>query len=1084
MILVWCVGVAGGDDGLDGPKFTGTIPEPPSQGEPWVSPDSKVPKFVVNASTFLFDQGLADPRECEYRQVVVTVGSAWGGGGAETPRRGWVLPATGKTDSRFAVLWDGLVYPLVRVGDPADLDLDVALMVKTGQLAPETSARARYRQPKDTNPGRDLDPLSPIEVGLLLRLGRADLAESVWTALEKLTPLNQRNRGGVGSGPPPSSYTYLTMARDLAWSHFERAVIALKRGDDGVVLHDSRVLTRLQAGVEAKAAYLGFIRPNDVMNHQARPYIEFLGQLPQLLADAERRAGESPRPPIPAPGGPDKAARITALINDLDQIRADQWGQPGGVSLGSAPTVQALIAQGDDAVEPLIAVLRTDHRLTRSFSFHRDFFRSRTLLYVQDAAYAALSGILHTTSFAAGSTGDNLSARGDSTRQEVADRIEAYWNRYKAFPLVERWYQTLANDQANPNAWVEAVGNITEAGNVTVVPGSSVFTETMTSELKPGEKPRMRGESLREGHDPAVTQLIIRRADAVDNSLLASSLADGLVAWDRAASLPTLKKVAKQIEAQVASGREKTAWVLANEMTTFADFAVERIELGDPDAARDYAALIRTIPPETFEQNLLAPLKPFYRLPDEPILREAAETLFNDPASPWANLFRPGRKFSFDKQLELVRSPLVRVPGFRRALLTALGDATELGTVEADAQGGVKFQFKSGGQGGISGHRVDPLTPPPGTTLPYRVADQVADQLTHLDGACDFQSYWPLANRAAAIAQLHVFLDRFGPRFTPDKPANDRSFDPNKTAYLVYPSLDHPATLAEVAEGRAIFSTEASAGAPPIERRVVPLMDRPLAATWTTLRDFPVRVPTQVAGKPVEKVEYENSGQVWQAEEVLEAGVWKRYFGFVGAHRVARVPAEEIDFGDRYGWIGRSSPNGWDVIFNLTGPNWTSHPFPSLVVDDSAKVCATLQLKNRRGHDQSLPTDLVQTRDDQTIALERGLTIQLDRADLLPPDPTNSFDDFEHATWSAIPLKPTIARFDSTRPRVSLRPHRKEPDLASQPHRPLRRQRTGVLSTHDPIRPRFPPRPSRRSKPICNLLLSNHPPDHPILDAE
>ena len=37
-------------------------------------------------------------------------------------------------------------------------------------------------------------------------------------------------------------------------------------------------------------------------------------------------------------------------------------------------------------------------------------------------------------------------------------------------------------------------------------------------------------------------------------------------------------------------------------------------------------------------------------------------------------------------------------------------------------------------------------------------------------------------------------------------------------------------------------------------------------------------------------------GLVWQAEEVREGNRWHRYYGFVGRHVVAQVPAEEIDF--------------------------------------------------------------------------------------------------------------------------------------------------------------------------------------------
>jgi hypothetical protein len=126
---------------------------------------------------------------------------------------------------------------------------------------------------------------------------------------------------------------------------------------------------------------------------RAPRYIDFLDQLPALLADQQRRAHEGSRPIDPPHG------RIETPVRDLDQVAARQWDQPGGVVLGEAPTVKELIAAGDDAVEPLIRALRSDQRLTRSVGFHRDFFRNRTILGAGQAAYTALTGILEATNF-------------------------------------------------------------------------------------------------------------------------------------------------------------------------------------------------------------------------------------------------------------------------------------------------------------------------------------------------------------------------------------------------------------------------------------------------------------------------------------------------------------------------------------------------------------------------------------------------------------------------------------------------------------------------------------------------------------
>jgi hypothetical protein len=60
-------------------KFAGdSIPEPPQQKSSWASPQTQLPANLISATTRLFEQGLADPRGMEYREIEIDLGRAWG----------------------------------------------------------------------------------------------------------------------------------------------------------------------------------------------------------------------------------------------------------------------------------------------------------------------------------------------------------------------------------------------------------------------------------------------------------------------------------------------------------------------------------------------------------------------------------------------------------------------------------------------------------------------------------------------------------------------------------------------------------------------------------------------------------------------------------------------------------------------------------------------------------------------------------------------------------------------------------------------------------------------------------------------
>ena len=304
--------------------------------------------------------------------------------------------------------------------------------------------------------------------------------------------------------------------------------------------------------------------------------------------------------------------------------------------------------------------------------------------------------------------------------------------------------------------------------------------------------------------------------------------------------------------------------------------------------------------------------KPLWRNPDHPAIAAAAAALFEDPKSPWnPSVWRGDATVAEGHQRDLFATPLLGLKAFRTLVIRALGDKTEVGTIETDANGRViviqgHHRTVSDGEAPSTGSTTTPTVPgTPSSPARRRCRcawpTRPARQLEQLEGIPRFQKQWPLAKRDEAIAATVAYLTRYGERFRENAASRairaEEPGDPNhEKAILAFDPLDHPATAADVAEGRAIFSLD-GAGA---EVRRVALPTFPIAARWTKLEVFPDDPPimriSDGEGHDRPDIEGMQTGRVWQAEEVREGDRWRRYYGFVGRHALTRVPAEEIEF--------------------------------------------------------------------------------------------------------------------------------------------------------------------------------------------
>ena len=318
--------------------FTGkSLPAPPRQGQPWKAPVSKLPKKWGARRRGVAQSRFRRSRGCEYRQVELVGGwSLWTGSSLATTHAWVIPPGPGeKADSqRFAVTWDGLVYPLTKVGPAADLKADVAAIIaaddKWWKAAVERQKKRRRRIPKfairyapisadgaSSESELSFKDLLPLKSCTMFVLGEGELAERLWNSWKRGAIWSQIAKG-------PGVDPYLLFARRMGlgpvWPGHRRPQAGRRRdrharrqnprqigsgGGDGRPQRGFRILMRPGPNVRKS--------PTSILSHYAAPE--------RLLEDDTRRVkkGRSSGCWTPASDKfPDQPKRIAALIRDLE----------------------------------------------------------------------------------------------------------------------------------------------------------------------------------------------------------------------------------------------------------------------------------------------------------------------------------------------------------------------------------------------------------------------------------------------------------------------------------------------------------------------------------------------------------------------------------------------------------------------------------------------------------------------------------------------------------------------------------------------------------------------------------------------
>jgi hypothetical protein len=709
------------------------LPIPPQQGVPWAPPEN-VPTNLASAVTALFEQGFPDPRGCEYREIEVVVSDVRWQHHGPVKTRGWVLPAAKGATQRFAICWNGVVYPVRCVGAPGDLQDDV------GDWPQASRYRFDHAVGEDVSvlPGHSLLP----RVALLLRCGETEAALKLWRSRVAIETGEWGRNPQLWAGP--NSDPYLFFAEDWAWALFDRLIAAHMRGDDALALATARVLAELQPKIETEAARRGIARRSGrqlAPGSKEAPYLTFLEQLPRLVADLERRVAEGPRPSVWELGVtnlPTSAERVRALVRELDQVRGHQWSQPGCVDFFTDPIVVLLAGEGEAAVEALLECMESDERLTRSVGFPRDFMRKRTVLPVAKAARAILE-FLWQYEF------------------DTAACARAYWNRYKSLPLEERWYAILQNDGAGMDRWLEAARNIVRTQYMCVVPGRGLVP-TSAATNGPAE---IQGVRLRSKTNPSVSELLARRAlgaESADGQIRydlprACDIALCLAAWDAQAFVPVGQKLVQRCCTVLKYSPEKISWEVQRLGSYIGRLTVARVAAGDASALADYAACLLNITPSQLAEYLPESLAPLWLFPTNAVIQTFAEQFLSPTNAFWVRLL-PDLSARFNSP----EFKLTRLPAFRRFLARELGRTNVVGTVTWDLHSGALLRLTNTALGGYVSMGFSAPKPSTVEQREVRWCDWIAWSLQNANQISGFDLFASEGERDRAIERARAMF--------------------------------------------------------------------------------------------------------------------------------------------------------------------------------------------------------------------------------------------------------------------------------------------------------------------------------------
>ncbi|MBS1727676.1 MAG: hypothetical protein JST51_13205 [Armatimonadetes bacterium] len=674
---------------------------------------STIPANYLTATKSLLGNGLADPRGGKFHKVSVMLGNATGWGNQsiyEKQGYGWIMP------DHQVVLIDGLKYPLkadLGVANPADL------------FPPsKTKVFGNF-----TTDGIEIQRATIAMPALLLVRGETGLAEQCWDQV------------GAHQFDP-----VLNFYAELTYRYYMQTAQCLIERRDADALPWAKKLA-LVSDLREKA---GVNYGKDTVGWRFDP-----NEAGEILHDVARRVAHPKSPfDLKANAKLDQPARITGLIDALDEVSAKQWGQPGGINWSMDPIIKAITQEGSAAVPALLDAMENDDRMTRSVSFGRDFFPARTLHTVRTAAYQCLMMVWPSSS----------TVRNDEPKDRVA-KLRALWKTSANLSEPERWLNVLRDDQASRESWLRAAQSITDPLHV-IRQGQGGMS------VLPNKSEVMHGEPLRERHGKEIAALMNKRIEALtkvaefSSSMQLFEFADGLsiahclYRWDKEGVIPSLKAATDRTIRMMKEWKQKHNDAGQMIARPFGKLIADRSNSGDKTAGKDYAEAVQLFTFESFEARDV--LSPLWRCPTDATVQAAGAIYLARIASETSDNAKPRRFTGIFPIDDLLQSPMLISPEFRKFLVQSMDSTREIGkfSVRDDPNQG-QFVISYGNNGGGS-----MALPKSVSVAGYLVKDQpltagglIVQTVASSKGAPPFLLSWPEPKRSEAKGQIVAWLE-------------------------------------------------------------------------------------------------------------------------------------------------------------------------------------------------------------------------------------------------------------------------------------------------------------------------------------